>query len=346
MALSAKGQKRALVTGAGGFIGHHLVKRLKKDGYWVRGADIKAPEFEPSMADDFLVVDLRELPNCRRAVVGVADVYQLAADMGGIGYITSNFASLTRNNVLINANMLEAARQEKVRRYLFTSSACIYPSFLQRSESVGPLRESDAIPADPERGYGWEKLFAEQLVQYYRDDHGLDTRIARLHNVYGPLGTYDGGREKAPAAICRKVAEAKAGAAIEVWGDGEQTRSFCYVDDCVEGLTRLMDLDSTEPINLGTDERVTVNQLVDLVCEIARKPLRKEHDRGKVQGVRGRNSDNGLLRKLLSWEPTISLREGLSATYPWIWSQLSRQGRARPPAPEGVLQESGVRARA
>ena len=341
-----KDRKRVLVTGAGGFIGHHLVKHLKKKGYWVRGADIKNPQFEASSADEFLVVDLKDLANCHRAVTGVEDVYQLAADMGGIGYITSNFASLTRNNVLINANMLEAAYQENVRRYLFTSSACVYPSFLQNDENVTPLREKDATPADPERGYGWEKLFAEQLVQYYKDDYGLDTRIARLHNVYGPLGTYEGGREKAPAAICRKVAEAKAGSAIEVWGNGKQTRSFCYVNDCVEGLVRLMDFGSTEPLNLGTDELVSVNQLVDLVCEVAGKPLRKNHDSSKAQGVRGRNSDNGLLRKLLAWEPKVSLRDGLGFTYPWIWKQLSRQGRARPPAPEGLLQESGLRVQA
>jgi len=344
--LAKKSEKRATVTGAGGFIGHHLVKHLKNQGFWVRGVDIKKPEFEPSPADEFIVADLRELAVCRRAVKGVEDVYQLAADMGGIGYITSNFASLTRNNILINANMLEAAHQEEVGRYLFTSSACIYPSFLQSDENVAPLKEKDAIPADPERGYGWEKLFAEQLVQYYRVDYGLDARIGRFHNIYGPLGTYDGGREKAPAAICRKVAEAQLGSEIRVWGDGEQTRTFCYVDDCVEGLTRLMDSGFTEPVNLGTDELVSVNQLVDVVCEIAGKPLKKQHDTSKPQGVRGRNSDNSLLRRILGWEPKTSLREGLSVTYPWIWQQLNQQGRAQPPAPLGVRQESGVRVRA
>jgi nucleoside-diphosphate-sugar epimerase len=275
-------------------------------------------------------------------VTGVEDVYQLAADMGGIGYITSNFASLTRNNILINSSMLEAAHEQGVGRYLFTSSACIYPGYLQKDEDVAPLKESEAIPADPERGYGWEKLFTEQLVQYYREDYGLDTRIVRFHNVYGPLGTYDGGREKAPAAICRKVAEATVGSTIEVWGDGEQTRSFCYVDDCVEGLTRLMDSGFTEPLNLGTDELVSVNRLVNLVCEIAGKSLTKKHDLSKPQGVRGRNSDNSLLRKTLGWEPKLKLREGLNATYSWIWNQLDREGRAQPPAPREVRLESGI----
>ncbi len=341
--LAKNSGKRAVVAGAGGFIGHHLVKHLKTRGFWVRGVDIKKPGFEPSPADEFLTADLREYRNCRRAVKGVEDVYQLAADMGGIGYITSNLASLTRNNFLVNSNMLEAAHEEGVGRYLYASSACIYPAYLQKSEDVAPLKEKDAIPADPEPGYGWEKLFAEQLAQYYRDDYGLDTRIVRLHNVYGRLGIYEGGREKAPAAICRKVAEAKAGSTIVVWGDGEQTRSFCYVEDCVEGLTRLMDSGFTEPLNLGTDELVSVNQLVDLVCEIAEKSLNKEHDPTKPQGVRGRNSDNSLLRKVLSWEPKVTLREGLAVTYPWIWSQLDEQGRAKPPAPKGVRLEPGAR---
>src|SRR5437899_11624968 len=266
--------------------------------------------------------------------------------MGGIGYITSNFASLTRNNILINANMLEAARQQEVRRYSVTFSACIYASVLQNDENVAALKEKDAMQADPERGYGWEKLFAEQLVQYYRDDYGLDARIGRFHNIYGPLGTYEGGREKAPAAICRKVAETKVGATIEIWGDGEQTRSFCYVDDCVEGLTRLMDSGFTEPLNLGTDQLVSVNQLLDLVCEIGGKRLKKAHDPSQPQGVRGRNWENGLLRKVLHWEPKVSLRQGLTVTYPWIWSQLSQRGRAQPPAPRGLRRESGMRIRA
>ena len=222
--------KKILVTGAGGFIGHHLVKRLKADGYWVRGVDIKSPEFEPSDADEFIVSDLRSFESCVQATDRVEDVYQLAADMGGIGYITANHAILTRNNVLINSHMLEAARISGVSRYLYTSSACVYPSFLQLEEDVTPLKEDEAIPADPEKGYGWEKLFAEQLTTYYHEEQGLDVRIVRFHNIYGPLGTYEGGKEKAPAAIMRKLSEAEDDSTIEVWGDGEQSRSFCYID--------------------------------------------------------------------------------------------------------------------
>jgi len=323
----------ALVTGAGGFIGHHLVRHLKDQGHWVRGVDLKKPEFEPTQADEFIVADLRDPRNCTRAVRGVQDVYQLAADMGGIGYISQGHASITRNNVLINAHMLEAARLASVDRYLYTSSACVYPSFLQDEGDIEPLREADAIPADPEKGYGWEKLFSEQLTSYYREDHGLDVRIVRFHNIYGPQGTYEGGREKAPAAICRKVAEAEDGETIEVWGDGQQTRTFCYVDDCVGGLTRIMESGYDKPLNLGTAELVTINELVDLVSTLAGKRLRKAHNKAKPQGVRGRSSDNGLLRKILGWEPSTTLREGLSVTYPWIWHQLKQQGRARPPVP-------------
>src|SRR5438094_7583414 len=225
--MASKGaNRRVLVTGAGGFIGHHLVKRLKRRGDWVRGVDTKNPEFEPSPADEFLLLDMRSSENCDRAVKGIEDVYALAADMGGIGYISNNHASLARNNILINANTLEASQRSGINRYLYTSSACVYPSFRQSEEKSRPLEESDAIPADPEKGYGWEKLFAEQLATYYHEDFGLDVRIVRFHNVYGPLGTFEGGREKAPAAICRKVAEAEDGTTIEVWGSGHQTRTF------------------------------------------------------------------------------------------------------------------------
>ena len=315
---------KIIVTGAGGFIGHHLVKRLKAEGHWVRGVDIKPPDFEASAADEFVIADLRNFESCLQASDGMDDVYQLAADMGGIGYISANHALLTRNNTLINSHMLEAARLSRVKRYLYTSSACVYPGFLQDSEDVTPLREDQAIPADPEKGYGWEKLFAEQLTTYYNQECALDVRIVRFHNIYGPLGTYDGGKEKAPAAICRKVALANDGDGIEIWGDGEQTRSFCYIDDCVEGLRRIMDSGYTKPVNLGTDELVTVNALVDAVCEAAGKKLRRDHDLTKPQGVRGRNSDNTVLNDLLGWQPGVSLRQGIETTYSWIAAEIAR----------------------
>ncbi len=315
---------KVVVTGAGGFIGHHLVKRLKSEGHWVRGVDIKYPEYEESAADDFLLADLRNFESCVQATDGMDDVYQLAADMGGIGYITANHAFLTRNNTLINSHMLEAARVSKVDRYLYTSSACVYPSFLQESEDVTPLREDEAVPADPEKGYGWEKLFAEQLTAYYHEECGLDVRIIRFHNIYGPLGTYDGGKEKAPAAICRKVAIAPDGGAIEVWGDGEQTRSFCYISDCVEGLRRIMESGYTKPINLGTEELITVNQLVDAVCSAAGKSLKRNHDLTKPQGVRGRNSDNTILAEIIGWQPETAVREGIRYTYDWIAGEIAQ----------------------
>jgi nucleoside-diphosphate-sugar epimerase len=319
---------RILVTGAGGFIGHHLVKRLKREGRWVRGADIKQPEYEPTDADEFEILDLREFDKCLLASRGgIEEVYNLAADMGGIGFITANHAEVARNNILINAQMLEASRIQGVRKFLFSSSACVYAQSKQKAAEVTPLKEEDAFPADPEPGYGWEKLYAEQLCGYYWEDYKFETRIVRFHNVYGPLGTYEGGREKAPAAISRKVALAGDSDTIEVWGDGLQTRSFMYIDDCVEGLLRLMVSDYRLPLNLGTDRLVTINELVELISRIAGKRLRLQHDLSKPQGVRGRNSDNRRLREVLGWEPSISLEEGLSTTYAWIESELKRAGR-------------------
>src|ERR1700722_11187125 len=282
-------QIRVLVTGAGGFIGHHLVRRLKQDGYWVRGVDIKYPEYEKSGADEFEITDLRKFDMCLLATRGGIDqVYNLAADMGGIGYITANHADISRNNILINAHMLEAAKQNGIKKFLFSSSACVYAQGKQLNPEVTPLREEDAMPADPEPGYGWEKLFAEELRRYYYKDYGFETRIVRFHNVYGPLGTYDGGKEKAPAAVSRKVALAKDGGEIEVWGDGKQTRSFMHVDDCLEGMLRLMASDFGDALNLGTDRLVTVDELIDIVSGIAGKKLVKRHDLSKPQGVRGR----------------------------------------------------------
>jgi len=320
--------KHLLVTGAGGFIGHHLVKRLKADGHWVRGVDMKYPEYEASPADEFEVLDLRRWDNALMATRGnIDEVFNLAADMGGIGYITAFHADIARNNILINAHMLEAARQNGLKRFLFSSSACVYAQSKQTNAEVAPLREEDSFPAEPEPGYGWEKLYAEQLCRYYQSDYGFETRIVRFHNVYGPLGTYDGGKEKAPAAICRKVALANDPGEIEVWGDGHQTRSFMYVDDCLEGLIRLMASSYRHPLNLGTDRLISINGLVDLVCGIADKRLAKNHDLSKPQGVRGRNSDNRLLRDVLEWEPSISLEKGLSLTYAWIENELARSGR-------------------
>jgi nucleoside-diphosphate-sugar epimerase len=321
-------KKRLLVTGGGGFIGHHLIKRLKADGHWVRGVDLKRPEYEPSPADEFEVLDLRRWDDCVTATHGgIDEVYNLAADMGGIGYITANHADIARNNILINAHMLEASRQNDVKRFLFSSSACVYAQSKQKDAEVAPLREEDAFPAEPEPGYGWEKLYAEELCRYYWHDYKFETRIVRFHNVYGPLGTYDGGKEKAPAAIGRKVALADEGDDIEIWGDGKQTRSFMYVDDCVEGLVRIMASDYHDALNLGTDELVTINQLVDLVSEVAGKRLNKRYNLQAPQGVRGRNSDNSRLRQVLGWEPSMTLSLGLKETYPWIEQELHKAGR-------------------
>jgi len=319
-------QTKILVSGAGGFIGHHLVRFLKKKGYWVRGVDIKYPEFSSKdEADEFLLLDLRFLDNCLKATEGIDEVYALAANMGGIGFITFHTSDVLYDNICINANTAEAAKQNGVKRLFFSSSACVYPTFKQENPDITALKESDVYPADPDNEYGWEKLFSERLYKSYSDFYKV--RITRFHNIYGPEGTYEGGREKAPAALCRKIAKAKREDTIEVWGDGKQTRSFCYIDDCLEGTYKLMRSNCKEPLNIGSDRLIIINDFIDLIANITGKKIKKKHDLTKPQGVRGRNSDNTLCKKILNWTPKISLEEGMKITYQWIKEELKKQGR-------------------
>lgn len=315
---------KLLVLGGGGFIGSHLVKRLKKEGHWVRAVDLKFPEFAETAADDFLVGDLRDPLICRDAIDQKFDeVYQLAADMGGAGYIFTgeHDADVMHNSATINLNVVEQCRRRNVKRVFYSSSACMYPEHNQLDPDNPKTSEDSAYPANPDSEYGWEKLFSERLYLAYQRNHGMEVRIARFHNIFGPEGTWRGGREKAPAAVCRKVAEAADGGHIEIWGDGKQTRSFLYIDECLEGVLRLTRSNWTGPVNIGSEEMVTINQLAETVASLAGKRVSIRNIPGPT-GVRGRNSDNRLIAEKLSWRPTQPLREGLSATYRWINRQI------------------------
>jgi GDP-D-mannose 3', 5'-epimerase len=314
------------VCGAGGFIGSHMVTRLQQEGFWVRGVDLKFPEFSPTQADDFIIGDLRDPQLCRYAVdLPFDEVYQFAADMGGAGFVFTgeNDADIMHNSALINLNMLEACYRRNIKRIFYSSSACMYAEYNQKDPDNPICSEDSAYPAQPDSDYGWEKLFSERLYLAFQRNHGMAVRIARYHNIFGPEGTWRGGREKAPAALCRKVAKAAPCGEIEIWGDGEQTRSFLYIDECLEGTLRLMRSDFTGPFNIGSEEMVTINQLADLVMAIAGKHLTKRHILGP-QGVRGRNSDNRLICEKLGWKPTQPLEAGLRVTYDWIERQLKQ----------------------
>jgi len=323
---------RVMVCGAGGFIGSHLVKRLKAEGHWVRGVDLERPRFGPTEADEFMVGDLRDADVADHAVNDEFDeIYQLAADMGGAGFVFTgdNDADILHNSACINLNVLDACRRRGVGRVFYSSSACIYPARNQSDPDNPNCAEDSAYPADPDSEYGWEKLFSERLYLAYARNHGLTVRIARYHNIFGPEGTWDGGREKAPAAICRKVAMAAPGAEIEIWGDGTQTRSFLYIDECVEATIRLARSDFAGPLNIGSDEMVTINELTAMVMRAAGKQLAPRHVPGPL-GVRGRNSDNRLIAEKLGWAPSRPLEEGLLPTYRWIEEQVQRAGCGPP----------------
>ncbi len=317
--------KNALVCGAGGFIGSHLVKKLKAEGYWVRGVDLKYPEFSPTKADDFVVADLRDAASWDWITDRPLDeAYQLAADMGGAGFVFSgeNDADIMHNSAMINLHMAHYGVTRAVRKVFYSSSACIYPAYNQEDPRNPKCGESTAYPAAPDSEYGWEKLFSERLYFAFMRNHNLDVHIGRFHNIFGPEGTWSGGREKAPAALCRKVAAAENGDEIEIWGDGEQTRSFLFIDECIEGVRRLMESDFTGPVNIGSEEMVSINQFAEMVMQIAGKKLTINHISGPL-GVRGRNSDNRLIAEKLGWKPSHSLREGLQKTYRWIQEQVA-----------------------
>jgi len=323
--------KQALVCGGGGFIGHHLARKLKSLGYWVRSVDLKYPEFSPKEeVDDFVIGDLRD-PEVWQKILDreFDEIYQLAADMGGAGFVFTgeNDADIMHNSALINLNCLYYLKEKNFKgKVFYSSSACAYPLYRQTDPNNPGLKEEDAYPAQPDSEYGWEKLFSERMYLAFHRNYGINVRIARFHNIFGPEGTYEGGREKAPAALCRKVALAPDGGEIEIWGDGEQTRSFLYIDECLEGVLRLMDSDFLGPVNIGSDEMISINNLAKMIMEIAGKNLKIKHIPGPL-GVRGRNSDNTLIKEKLGWAPSKSLREGIEKTYHWIESELKKQGR-------------------
>ena len=325
----------ALVCGAGGFIGSHLVKRLKREGFWVRGVDLKFPEFGETEADDFVIGDLRDPVVCRSVTDRkFNEIYQLAADMGGAGFVFTgeHDADIMHNSALINLNMVEAAIKRNCKRFFYSSSACMYPEYNQLDPDNPKTAEDTAYPAQPDSEYGWEKLFSERLYLAFARNHGLEARIARYHNIFGPEGTWEGGREKAPAALCRKIVEADDGGEIELWGDGTQTRSFLYIDECLEGTTRLMRSDWAGPVNIGSEEMVSINQLAQMIMDVAGKQVSIRHIPGPL-GVAGRNSDNKLIQEMLGWSPKEPLRDGLAKTYPWIAEQVAASQAAKEEAP-------------